>query len=91
MAKRTAFGLQALFDLKDASQRLSKLLKRACRKHDRVPPPADIFSDLKKAASLVFFEIEKKNLPFDLNFFGRERVVGPVWYIRVYHMPCLRG
>jgi hypothetical protein len=81
-----------LFDLKDARQRFDKLLKRARWNHDRVSAPAHVFSDLKKPASLVFFEIQKKDLPFDLNFLGRERLVDPVWYIRVYHiLRCLRG
>src|SRR5262249_8349599 len=91
-AKGPASWLQTLFDLQDASQRFNKLLKRACWKHNRISAPAHIFSYLKKPASLIFFEIEEKNLPLDLNFLGRERLVGPVWCIRVYHiLPCLRG
>jgi len=90
--RKASLRLQALLDLNDASQSFNKLLKCACRKHDRVPAPAHIFSYLKKPAALVFFEIEKKYLSLDLNFFGRERVLAPACYIRIYHiLPCLRG
>jgi hypothetical protein len=85
----SAVNLEALLDIDDASEGFEKLLKCACGDHDGIPTPAYVFSNLQKPPSLVFFEIEKKNLAIDLNFLRRKRVVGAVLCIRVHHIPAM--
>jgi hypothetical protein len=89
---KTQCRLEALLDINNASQGFEKLLKCACGKHNRISAPANVFSNLQKPPSLVFFEIKKKDLAIDLNFLGRKRVVATAMCIRIHHiLPSLRG
>src|SRR4051812_36635923 len=72
MSKRRRLKLG--FELDQALQRFEKILKRRRRKHDGVTASAYVFGDLQKPTALIFFEVEKENLPFDGNLFGRDRI-----------------
>jgi hypothetical protein len=83
-AERAA-GLQTLLDVNDARKRVDKVLKSASRKHDGVPTPTNIFRDFQKPSAFVLFEIQKEDLPINLNFLGRERFIYLVWCVVINH------
>ena len=78
-------GLQTLFDLNDARERVDEVLKSTSRKHDGVPTPTNIFRDFQKPSAFVLFEIEKEDLAINLNLLGRERFIYLVWCVVINH------
>src|SRR5271166_4430383 len=83
-AKRP-LGLQTLFDLNDARERVDEVLKSTSRKHDGVPTPTNIFRDFQKPSAFVLFEIEKEDLAINLNLLGCERFIYLVWCVVINH------
>src|SRR5260370_20368304 len=89
-AERAA-GLQTLLDVNDARKRVDKVLKSASRKHDGVPTPTNIFRDFQKPSAFVLFEIQKEDLPINLNLLGRERFICLVWCVVINHKTAVHA
>ncbi len=84
--------LQTLLDFNDARERVDEVLKSASRKHDGVPTPTNIFRDFQKPAAFILFEIEKEDLPINLNLLGGESFIYLVWCVVINHnLPFLRS
>jgi len=84
--------LQPLLDINDARECFNEVLKSTSRKHDGVPAPTNILRDFQKPSAFVLFEIEKEDLPINLNLLGRERFVYFVWCVGINHnLPFLRS
>ena len=65
-------SLELALELYQSLERFEEIFEGLGGKHDRVAPTTDIFGDLKETASLVFFEVEEEDLPFDRDFLGRD-------------------
>jgi hypothetical protein len=90
--ERNPTGLQPLLDVNDAGERFDEVLKSASRKHDGVPSSTNILRDFQKPSTFVLFEVEKEDLPIDLNLFGRERAIYLVWCVGIDHnLPLLHS
>ena len=67
-------------------QRFKEVLECASWEHDRVTPPANVFSDLHEATALVFLQVQEEDLPLESDLFRRNRIRGhPLPNVRVHH------
>lgn len=53
-----------------ASEGFQEIPEGSCRQHDGVAATADIFSDLHKATTLIFLQVEEEYLPIHGHFLG---------------------
>jgi hypothetical protein len=78
-------GLESFLEINDPAKGVHKISEAASRQHNGIASPAHILGDLKKTPALILLEVEKENFPIHLNFFGGERIIGPVGCITVNH------
>jgi hypothetical protein len=82
--------LELGFEFDQSLESFEKIPKGAGRKHDRITPPTHVFSDFQKPSSLIFFEVKKKNLPVNGDFFGRNWVRSHSFpWILVHHIQTI--